>query len=84
MRARCPDGCDVCSVRGPTAVDRVVNHVLGGRPRRLGSDTERARLNVTRAIRTAIARIRDRAPRIGAHLDDAVRTGTHCSYRPRA
>ena len=54
---------------------------LIGRPRRLGSDTERARLNVTRAIRTAIARIRDRAPSTGAHLDATIRTGAHCSYR---
>src|SRR5262249_62292013 len=35
---------------------------LGGRPRQLGSESERARLNVTRAIRTAIARIREHAP----------------------
>jgi hypothetical protein len=55
---------------------------LGGRPRRLGSETERARLNVTRAIRTAISRIRDRAPGLGAHLERAIRTGTRCSYSP--
>jgi hypothetical protein len=55
---------------------------LGGRPRQLGSESERARLNVTRAIRTAIARIRDRAPDAAAHLDQAVRTGTRCSYHP--
>jgi len=55
---------------------------LGGRPRQLGSDSERARLNVTRAIRTAIARIRDRAPDAAAHLDQAIRTGTRCSYIP--
>ena len=48
----------------------------------LGSDSERARLNVTRAIRTAISRIRDRAPDAAAHLDQAVRTGTRCSYSP--
>jgi non-specific serine/threonine protein kinase len=53
---------------------------LGGRPRQLGSESERARLNVTRAIRTAIARIRDRSPDAAAHLDRAVRTGTRCSY----
>jgi hypothetical protein len=55
---------------------------LGGRPRQLGSDSERARLNVVRAIRSAIARIRDRAPAAAAHLDQAVRTGTRCSYSP--
>ena len=55
---------------------------LGGRPRRLGAESERARLNVTRAIRSAIARIRDRAPAAADHLDQAVRTGTRCSYSP--
>ena len=55
---------------------------LGGRPRRLGAESERARLNVTRAIRSAIARIRDRAPAAAAHLGQAVRTGTRCSYSP--
>jgi hypothetical protein len=55
---------------------------LGGRPQQLGADSERARLNVTRAIRTAISRIRDRAPDAAAHLDQAVRTGTRCSYFP--
>ena len=55
---------------------------LGGRPRRLGAESERARLNVTRAIRAAIAKIRDRAPAAAAHLDRSVRTGTRCSYSP--
>jgi hypothetical protein len=55
---------------------------LGGRPRRLGAESERARLNVTRAIRSAIAKIRDRAPAAAAHLDRSVRTGTRCSYSP--
>jgi len=55
---------------------------LGGRPRRLGSESERARLNVTRAIRGAISRIRDRDPGAAAHLDQAVRTGTRCAYSP--
>jgi hypothetical protein len=55
---------------------------LGGRPRRPGAESERARLNVTRAIRPAIARIRDCAPAAAAHLDQSVRTGTRCSYAP--
>jgi len=55
---------------------------LGGRPRRLGAESERARLNVTRAIRAAIAKIHDRAPAAAAHLDRSVRTGTRCSYSP--
>ena len=55
---------------------------IGGRPRPLGSESERARINVTRAIRSAISRIRDRAPDVAAHLDQAVRTGTRCAYSP--
>ena len=57
---------------------------LGGRPRQLGSESERARLNVTRAIRTAIDRIREHAPDAAAHLDQAVRTGSRCCYAPPA
>jgi hypothetical protein len=53
---------------------------IHGRPRRLGSESERARVNVTRAIRAAIDRIRTHNPDTAAHLDQAVRTGTHCSY----
>jgi hypothetical protein len=55
---------------------------IGGRSRKLGSQAERARLNVTRAIRTAIARIRDRAPQVAAHLDESIRTGNRCCYSP--
>lgn len=56
---------------------------IHGRPRRLGSESERARVNVTRAIRSAIDRVRTHSPGAAAHLDQAVRTGTHCSYTPR-
>lgn len=55
---------------------------LGGRPRRLGAESEHARLNVTRAIRSAIAKVRDRAPAAAAHLDRSIRTGTRCSCTP--
>jgi hypothetical protein len=55
---------------------------LGGRPRRLGSESERARLNVTRAIRTAIGNIAKQAPALGAELDACVSTGSTCRYDP--
>lgn len=55
---------------------------LRGRSRKLGSEAERARINVTRAIRSAISRIRDRAPDVAAHLDQNIRTGSRCVYRP--
>ena len=55
---------------------------LGGRDRRAGSPVERARLNVTRAIRTAIQRIADHDELLGAHLTRFVRTGRVCVYSP--
>jgi tetratricopeptide (TPR) repeat protein len=55
---------------------------LGGRPRRAPADAERARVNVTRTLRAAIARIAADAPIAGAHLDSSVRTGTMCRYQP--
>ena len=55
---------------------------LSGRSRRVASAAERARLNVTRSIRTAIARIRDELPEAGEVLDRRVRTGLYCAYDP--
>ncbi|QBI18470.1 hypothetical protein ER308_02075 [Egibacter rhizosphaerae] len=55
---------------------------LGGRDRHAASHTERARLNVTRAIRAAMAKIADTHPTLGEHLRATVRTGTYCSYTP--
>jgi hypothetical protein len=55
---------------------------LGGRDRRTGSDAERARVNVTRAIRTALRRIADADAELGHRLGTAVRTGTYCVYAP--
>ena len=55
---------------------------LGGRDRPTGSDAERARVNVVRNLRRTIAAIGRQAPLLGAHLDDAVRTGRHCLYLP--
>lgn len=55
---------------------------LGGRRRHTNDDAERARLNVTRAIRTAIDRIRVAAPTIADHLDSSIQTGRACCYAP--
>jgi non-specific serine/threonine protein kinase len=55
---------------------------LGGRDRKTGSDAERARVNVTRAIRTALKRIADQDPALGRSLGSAIRTGTFCVYEP--
>jgi tetratricopeptide (TPR) repeat protein len=57
---------------------------LGGRDRRAGSASERARASVTRAIRHALARIRGQHAALGTHLDRTIRTGTYCAYLPDA
>jgi hypothetical protein len=55
---------------------------LGGRDRKSASNAERARVNVTRAIRSALDRIVEHSPSLGRHLATTVRTGTFCSYQP--
>ena len=55
---------------------------LGGRDRRAGSASERARLNVTRAIKAAMQKISEQQPSMGELLDRSIKTGTFCSYAP--
>jgi hypothetical protein len=55
---------------------------LGGRDRRAACHAERARLNATRAIRTAMANLARAHPALGRHLAATVRTGRYCSYCP--
>jgi hypothetical protein len=57
---------------------------LGGKPRRTGSPAEKARLNVTRTIRHAIASLATELPELAAHLDESVATGISCCYEPRS
>jgi tetratricopeptide (TPR) repeat protein len=55
---------------------------LGGRDRRAGNAAERARVNVTRAIRGAVRAIAEHDARLGHHLERSVRTGVFCAYQP--
>ena len=55
---------------------------LGGRDRKVSSSSERARVNVTRAIRSAVEKVAANDPRLGHHLRADVKTGTFCSYAP--
>jgi hypothetical protein len=57
---------------------------LGGRARRLGDQSERARKTVTARIRDVIDRVERLHPALGAHLRASVTTGTYCSYSPPA
>jgi hypothetical protein len=55
---------------------------LGGRIRRAGGATERARINVQRRIADAIRKIEEHNAALGRHLSQAVRTGAYLSYLP--
>lgn len=55
---------------------------LMGRDRIAGSASERARLNVTRAIKTAVERIAEHDADLGRLLARTIRTGTFCCYIP--
>jgi predicted ATPase/DNA polymerase III delta prime subunit len=55
---------------------------LAGRDRHSGSAAERARLNVTRAIRTAIQRIAEHNAALAELLGSCIRTGSFCCYVP--
>jgi hypothetical protein len=55
---------------------------LGGKQRRVGAASERARSNVQRRILHAIQQIRAGSQRLGEHFAATVRTGTYCCYEP--
>ena len=54
----------------------------GGRHRRAGSTSERARSSLTNAIKVAIERVAQKHSRLAAHLTATIKTGTYCCYRP--
>ena len=49
---------------------------------RATSDSERARVSVTRAIRTALLRLGTHLPHLVEHFNATIHTGTQCAYRP--
>jgi hypothetical protein len=55
---------------------------LHGRARPGSTRAERARLNVTRAIRSAIRRIGAANRDLGLYFDTTIRTGAFCAYNP--
>ena len=55
---------------------------LGARGRPQASAAERARINVTRALRAATARLAEALPGAGDVLDRRLRTGLYCAYEP--
>jgi hypothetical protein len=67
------------------AIDRELRRAvgLGGRDRRAGAAAERARVNVQRRLRDALARIAEHDAELARHLEASLRTGTYCVYRSR-
>jgi hypothetical protein len=57
---------------------------LGGRDRTVGSSRERARVAATKALTTAIDRIRACDEPVGRHLQRTIQTGLSCTYQPDA
>jgi hypothetical protein len=55
---------------------------LGYAPRRVGSMSERARVNVQRRIKDSLTRIGNHDAVIADYLRSAIRTGTYCTFRP--
>ena len=55
---------------------------LGGRDRRAASVAQRSRINVTRAIRRTIEKIRPHSPALAGLLARRIKTGLQCVYRP--
>lgn len=69
-------------------LDALVDHLesaagLGGRARAFTDDAERARTAVRKSLKRAIDQVTSADPVIGSLLQDAVETGTTCTYRPR-
>jgi class 3 adenylate cyclase len=54
----------------------------GGRVRRVPPEVERLRTAITRRIRSAIVKIAEHHPKLGAHLQAHVSTGYTCAYEP--
>jgi hypothetical protein len=55
---------------------------LGGRPRRLGGSSERARVAVRKAVSSALAQIEQNDPAVCRILRNSIHTGTTCRYEP--
>jgi predicted ATPase len=73
--------------RARAELDALVDHLtaslgLHGRERKAAGSAERARSAVTQRIRSTMKRLTALHPELGRHLDNAVTTGTFCSYRP--
>ncbi|MBI3782681.1 MAG: AAA family ATPase [Deltaproteobacteria bacterium] len=77
------------AARAQSEIDALAREVaeaagIGARQKKIGSEAERARINVTRAIAAAMRRIRTHDQNLGRYLAITVSTGNFCVYRPEA
>jgi non-specific serine/threonine protein kinase len=56
---------------------------IGGHARSSSAHAERARLMVTKSIRTALDKIRQGSPALGRYFATSISTGYFCSYQPQ-
>ena len=74
------DRDDLREEREAVAAYLAAGRGLGGRQRTTGSQAERARVAVRKAVVSALARIAEADPWLGRHLRDRVHTGHECRY----
>jgi len=55
---------------------------LGGRTRKAGDISDRARKAISVAVSRSLSRIGDAHPSLERHLRNSIKTGTFCSYCP--
>jgi hypothetical protein len=75
------------AARARAEIDALVEQLavgvgLGGRDRKASSQSERARISVTKAVKDSLKKIADNEGLLGGHLRTSLRTGTYCSYSP--
>ena len=64
-------------------LEQELGHYRSLPTRDAASPWERARKAVSKRIRSEIRAIATHHPRLGAHLEDSIQTGSTCSYSPR-
>jgi non-specific serine/threonine protein kinase len=64
------------------AEELAVGMGLGGRARKRSSAAELVRQNISRAIKSAITRIRADNPQLALYLNATIKKGAFCSYNP--
>jgi hypothetical protein len=75
--------------RARLEIDHLVDELagasgLGGRGRVVTTNAERARVSVTKAVKSALDRIGEVNPQLAAHLGKTIRTGTFCVYEAQS